>query len=61
MCHWTRPWVLRPALGPDFGGYLAADRDSVALAQAEQQEQALKILLGTIPASGPGIKITITA
>jgi uncharacterized protein YlxW (UPF0749 family) len=38
----------------------SGNRDSVALAQAEQQEQALKILLGTIPASGPGIKITIT-
>ena len=24
-------WVLRPALGPEFGSYLAADRDTVAL------------------------------
>jgi DNA-binding SARP family transcriptional activator len=28
-------WVLRPALGPDFGSYLAADRDTVALAGHE--------------------------
>jgi uncharacterized protein YlxW (UPF0749 family) len=38
----------------------SGDRDSVALAQAQQQEQALSILLGTLPASGPGVTITIT-
>ena len=38
----------------------SGNRDSVALAQAQQQEQALSILLGTIPAAGPGVSITIT-
>jgi uncharacterized protein YlxW (UPF0749 family) len=38
----------------------SGDRDSVALAQAQQQEQALSILLGTLPASGPGVKIVIS-
>jgi uncharacterized protein YlxW (UPF0749 family) len=38
----------------------SGNRDSVALAQAEQQEQALSVLLGTLPASGPGVTIKIT-
>jgi uncharacterized protein YlxW (UPF0749 family) len=38
----------------------SGNRDSVALTQAEQQEQALRILLGTLPAAGPGVSITIT-
>jgi uncharacterized protein YlxW (UPF0749 family) len=38
----------------------SGDRGSVALSQAEQQEQALSILLGTIPATGPGVTIDIT-
>ena len=38
----------------------SGNRDSVALAQAEQQEQALSILLGTLPATGPGVSIAIT-
>jgi uncharacterized protein YlxW (UPF0749 family) len=38
----------------------SGDRDSVALRQAQQQEQALGVLLGTLPATGPGIAITIT-
>jgi uncharacterized protein YlxW (UPF0749 family) len=38
----------------------SGNRDSVALAQAEQQEQALSILLGTLPATGPGVSIVIT-
>lgn len=38
----------------------SGNRDSVALAQAQSQEQALRILLGTLPATGPGVTITIT-
>jgi uncharacterized protein YlxW (UPF0749 family) len=38
----------------------SGNRDSVALAQAEQQEQALSILLGTLPATGPGVSIVIS-
>jgi uncharacterized protein YlxW (UPF0749 family) len=38
----------------------SGDRDSVALRQAEQQAQSLGILLGTLPATGPGVTITIT-
>jgi uncharacterized protein YlxW (UPF0749 family) len=38
----------------------SGNRDSVALAQAQQQEQALSILLGTLAATGPGITIKIT-
>jgi uncharacterized protein YlxW (UPF0749 family) len=38
----------------------SGNRDSVALAQAQQQEQALSILLGTLPAAGPGVKIVIS-
>jgi uncharacterized protein YlxW (UPF0749 family) len=38
----------------------SGNRDSVALAQAQQQEQALSILLGTVPTTGPGVRIVIT-
>jgi uncharacterized protein YlxW (UPF0749 family) len=38
----------------------SGDRDSVALQQAQQQAQALGILLGTVAATGPGVTITIT-
>lgn len=34
-------------------------RDSAALAQAEQAADTLDILAGTVPVSGPGIRITI--
>jgi uncharacterized protein YlxW (UPF0749 family) len=38
----------------------SGNRDTVARQQAEQQAQALGILLGTLPATGPGISIAIT-
>ncbi|MBV9592189.1 MAG: DUF881 domain-containing protein [Actinobacteria bacterium] len=38
----------------------SGDRDGVAQQQAEQQAQDLAILLGTVPATGPGVRITIT-
>lgn len=38
----------------------SGNRDSVALAQAQLQEQALSILLGSIPAAGPGVSVDIT-
>jgi len=38
----------------------SGDRDSVARQQAEQQAQALGILLGTLPATGPGVAVRIT-
>jgi uncharacterized protein YlxW (UPF0749 family) len=36
------------------------NRDSVALQQAEQQLAALGVQLGTLPATGPGVIVTIT-
>jgi uncharacterized protein YlxW (UPF0749 family) len=36
------------------------DRNSVALQQAEQQLAALGVLLGTLPATGPGVVVTVT-
>ncbi len=38
----------------------SGSRDIVAEQQAEQELQALDVLLGTVPASGPGVSITIT-
>jgi uncharacterized protein YlxW (UPF0749 family) len=38
----------------------SGNRDSVALAQAQQQEQSLRILLGTLAATGPGVTISLT-
>ncbi|HSY15335.1 MAG TPA: DUF881 domain-containing protein [Jatrophihabitantaceae bacterium] len=38
----------------------SGSRDTVALQQAQQQAQALGVLLGTLPATGPGISMTIT-
>lgn len=38
----------------------SGDRDSVAQQQAQQQVQALGILLGTIPAMGPGVSVKIS-
>lgn len=38
----------------------SGDRSAAARHQAEQAQQALGILLGTIPASGPGVTVTIT-
>lgn len=38
----------------------SGDKASVAYTQAESQLTALKILLGLIPATGPGITLTIT-
>jgi uncharacterized protein YlxW (UPF0749 family) len=38
----------------------SGDRSAAARQQAEQAQQALGILLGTIPATGPGIIATIT-
>jgi uncharacterized protein YlxW (UPF0749 family) len=38
----------------------SGNRDAVARQQAEQQAQALGILLGTLPATGPGVQIQIT-
>jgi uncharacterized protein YlxW (UPF0749 family) len=38
----------------------SGDRSAAARQQAEQAQQALGILLGTIPATGPGVIVTIT-
>ena len=38
----------------------SGNRDAAAQQQAEQQVQALGILLGTLPATGPGVSVTIT-
>ena len=38
----------------------SGNRDAAAQQQAEQQAQALGILLGTLPATGPGVSVTIT-
>jgi uncharacterized protein YlxW (UPF0749 family) len=38
----------------------SGNRDAVARQQAEQQAQSLGILLGTLPATGPGVQIQIT-
>jgi uncharacterized protein YlxW (UPF0749 family) len=38
----------------------SGNRDSVAQQQAQQQVQALGILLGTIPAMGPGVSVNIS-
>ncbi|MHA3704765.1 DUF881 domain-containing protein [Jatrophihabitans sp. YIM 134969] len=38
----------------------SGDKDSVAYAQAEQQLTALRVLLGIVPATGPGVRLTIT-
>ena len=38
----------------------SGDKDSVAYTQALQQLTALRVLLGIVPATGPGIRMTIT-
>jgi uncharacterized protein YlxW (UPF0749 family) len=38
----------------------SGDRSAAARHQAEQAQQALGILLGTVPATGPGVTVTIT-
>jgi uncharacterized protein YlxW (UPF0749 family) len=38
----------------------SGDRSAAARRQAEQQEAALAVLLGTVPAAGPGVVVTIT-
>ena len=38
----------------------AGDRSAAARRQATQQAQALGILLGTLPATGPGVSVTVT-
>ncbi|MEP6599721.1 MAG: DUF881 domain-containing protein, partial [Actinomycetota bacterium] len=38
----------------------SGSRDTVARQQAEQEVQALTVLLGTVPATGPGVRVTIT-
>lgn len=38
----------------------SGDTDGVAQQQAEQQSQALSVLLGTVAATGPGVTLTIT-
>jgi uncharacterized protein YlxW (UPF0749 family) len=38
----------------------SGDRSAAARRQAEQQESALAVLLGTVPAAGPGVVVTIT-
>jgi uncharacterized protein YlxW (UPF0749 family) len=38
----------------------SGDRSAAARQQAEQAQRALGILLGTIPATGPGVTVTIT-
>lgn len=38
----------------------SGDRSAAARRQAEQQSQALGILLGTLPATGPGVSVTVT-
>jgi uncharacterized protein YlxW (UPF0749 family) len=39
---------------------VSGNRDTVARQQAEQELQALNVLLGTVPATGPGVSVTIT-
>ena len=39
---------------------VSGNSDAVAQQQAEQEVQALRVLLGTLPVSGPGVLITIT-
>ncbi len=39
---------------------VSGDRNSVAEQQAEEESQTLGILLGTLPATGPGVTVTIT-
>ncbi len=39
---------------------LSGNSDAVAQQQAEQEVQALRVLLGTVPATGPGVIVTIT-
>jgi uncharacterized protein YlxW (UPF0749 family) len=38
----------------------SGDRNAAAVQQAEQEAQALGVLLGTSPATGPGVVVTIT-
>jgi uncharacterized protein YlxW (UPF0749 family) len=38
----------------------SGDKAAAARQQAEQEQQDLGILLGTIPATGPGVRVTIT-
>lgn len=38
----------------------SGDTSNVALQQAQQQLSALQVLLGVVPASGPGVTLTIT-
>jgi uncharacterized protein YlxW (UPF0749 family) len=38
----------------------SGDRNAAAKQQAEQDAAALGVLLGTLPATGPGVKVTIT-
>jgi uncharacterized protein YlxW (UPF0749 family) len=38
----------------------SGDRSAAARQQAEQQAQALGVLLGTLPAKGPGVSVTVT-
>ena len=38
----------------------SGDRNAAAQQQAEQEAQALAVLLGTAPATGPGVVVTIT-
>ncbi len=39
---------------------VSGGRDAVAQQQAQQESQALAVLLGTVPATGPGVEVTIT-
>lgn len=38
----------------------SGDRDSVAYTQAREQLDALRVLLGVVPATGPGVTVTIS-
>jgi uncharacterized protein YlxW (UPF0749 family) len=38
----------------------SGDSDTVARQQAEQEVRALRVLLGTVPATGPGVVVTIS-
>lgn len=38
----------------------SGNSDAVAEHQAEQEVEALRVLLGTVPATGPGVAVTIT-
>ncbi|HLY34600.1 MAG TPA: DUF881 domain-containing protein [Jatrophihabitantaceae bacterium] len=38
----------------------SGDRASAARQQAQQDAQALGVLLGTVPAEGPGVRVTVT-